>query len=94
MRTRRVLAGVFGLAGLAAAGMVVITWSERDGGRWMFAAFAALFGVLTWSTVRPPKPREPTGTRFVPAWFFDSAILILAVLILLVIASCIFGRRP
>lgn len=93
MKTRWMLGGVFGLAGLAAAVMVVITWSEPDGGRWLFAAFTALFGVFAWASARPAKPREETGTRFVPAWFFDGAILILAVLLLVVIASCIFGRR-
>jgi len=94
MKGRRILAGVLGLAGLVGAGMAVITWSEPDGGRWMFAAFAALFGVLTYAVVRPAKPREPALTRFVPVWFFDGAILVSAVLILLVIASCIFGRKP
>ena len=59
----------------------------------MFAAFAALFGVLAYSAVRPAKAREPAGTRFVPAWFFDGAILLLAVLILVVLGSCIFGRK-
>jgi len=93
MKTRWIFAGLFGLATLAAAAMVVITWSAPDAGRWMFVAFAALFGVLTWATIIPAKPRKETGTRFAPAWFFDGAILILGVLILLVIASCLFGRK-
>jgi hypothetical protein len=93
MKGRWILAGIFGLAELAGAGMVVVTWSEPDGGRWVFAAFAALFGVLAYAVARPPKPREPPPTRFVPAWFFDGAILLLAVLILVVLASCIFGRK-
>lgn len=93
MKTRWILAGIFGLAALVGVYLAVITWPGPDGGGWMFVAFAALFGVLTYSAVRPPKPPEPRSTRFVPAWFFDGAILILAVLILLVIASCSFGRK-
>jgi membrane-associated protease RseP (regulator of RpoE activity) len=93
MKGRWILAGALGLAALGGAGMVAVTWAELDGGRWVFAAFAALLGVLAWAIVRPAKPREPTGTRFVPAWFFDGAILVLAILILLAIASCVFGRR-
>jgi hypothetical protein len=93
MKTRWILAGVFGLAALAGVYMAVITWTEPDGGRWMFVAFAALFGVLSYSAVRPAKARKPRSIQFVPAWYFEGAILILAVLILLVVASCIFGRK-
>ena len=93
MKLRWFIAGLFGLAAVAAVAMVVITWSAPDAGRWMFVAFAALFGVLTGATLFPAKPREPTGTRFVPAWFFDGAILLLGLLILLVVASCLFGRK-
>ncbi|MDD2765077.1 MAG: hypothetical protein PHE83_14010 [Opitutaceae bacterium] len=93
MKSRWILAGIFGLAGLSAAGMTFLTWSVPDTGRWMFAAFAALFVVLAWTAARPPKPAEPPTTRFVPAWFFDGAILVTAILILVVIASCIFGRK-
>ncbi len=95
MKGRWILAGIFGLATLVGAGMAVLTWTGPDGGPWIFVAFAALFAVMTWATVRPAKPRkprEPTGTQFGPSWFFEGAILLLAVLILLTIASCLFGR--
>ncbi|MFA5057809.1 MAG: hypothetical protein WC485_06815 [Opitutaceae bacterium] len=93
MKRRWILAGAFGAAALASLYMAVITWSVPDSGRWIFVAFAALFLVLAWSAARPPKPQKPQSTRFVPAWFFDGAILVTAILILIVIASCIFGRK-
>ncbi|HTX67362.1 MAG TPA: hypothetical protein VMD31_16445 [Opitutaceae bacterium] len=93
MILRWFLASVFGVATLAALAMTVVTWAEPDAGRWMFLAFAALFGLLTGATVFPPKPKPETSTRFVPAWFFDGAVLALAILILLVIGSCLFGRK-
>ncbi len=93
MKLRWVLAGVLGVAGLAGLCMAVITWSVPDTGRWMFVAFAALFLVLAFAVAKPAKKPEPPPTRFVPAWFFDGAILLLTILILFAIASCLFGRK-
>jgi len=91
---RWIFASVFGVATLAAVAMVVVTWTEPDAGRWIFLAFSALFAVMTGSVLFPPKPKpEPAGTRFAPAWFVDSAILALGILILLAVASCIFGGK-
>lgn len=93
MKLRWILAGVLGAAGLAGFYMAVITWSVPDTGRWMFVAFAALLFVLAFAVAKPAKKEEPPSTRFVPVWFFDGAILLLAILILFAIASCVFGRK-
>ncbi len=93
MKFRWILGGVLGLAALAGAGMAIQTWSDPDGGRWVFAAFAALLGVMAWAVIAPPKPRKETGTRFVPSWYMEGAVLLLAIVILAAIGSCIFGRR-
>jgi multisubunit Na+/H+ antiporter MnhB subunit len=89
---RWMLAGVFGVACLAAAYTAFVAWSLPDGGGWMFVAFAALFLLLTWSTIRPPKKQEPTTTRFAPSWMFDLAILFLLFLFILGIVSCILRK--
>ena len=93
MRTRWLLAGVLGAAGLGGLYMAAITWSEPDGGGWLFLAFAALLLLLAFAAAKPPKTGETQSTRFVPAWFFDGAILVLAVLTLVGIASCVMGRK-
>ena len=93
MKLRWFLAGALGLAALAGAGMAYATWSEPDGGRWVFAAFAALLGVMAGAVAFPPKPREESGTRFVPAWYLEGAVLLLALVLLVAITSCIPGRR-
>ena len=89
---RWILAGILGVACLAAAYTAFVAWSLPDGGGWMFVAFAALFLLLTWSTIRPPKRKGATSTRFVPSWFFDLSILFLVLLFILGIVSCIFRK--
>jgi len=93
MKLRWILAGALGAAGLAGLYMAIITWSVPDGGRWMFVAFAALLVVLVFAVAKPAKAAKPRSTRFVPAWFFDGAILLLALLIVFAIASCLFGKK-
>ncbi len=93
MKLRWILGGALGLAALAGAGMAFYVWSDPDGGRWFFAAFAALLGVMAWVAIAPPKPQKETGTRFVPSWYMEGAALLLAIFVLAAIASCIFGRR-
>jgi uncharacterized membrane protein YfcA len=93
MKIRWILAGCLGVAALAGAYMAVITWHDPAGGPWVFLAFTALLAVLAYATARPSKPpKEEASTRFVPAWFFDGALLLAALLILAGIVSCIFGR--
>jgi hypothetical protein len=95
MKARWIIAGLLGLAGLAGLYMTVVTWSVPDGGSGVFAAFTAVFFVLAYAFARPEKKKEEAAnTRFVPAWFMDGAILIFGILILIVIASCIFGGKP
>jgi hypothetical protein len=93
MRARWILAGVLGAAGLGGLYMAAITWSEPDGGGWLFLAFAALLLLLAFAAARPAKTAETPSTRFVPAWFFDGAILVMAILVLVAIASCMMGRK-
>ncbi len=92
MKLRWLLGGVLGLAALGGAGMAFYVWAEPDGGRWIFAAFAALLGIMAWAVIAPAKPRQETGVHFVPAWFMEGAIVVLAIVILLAIGSCLFGR--
>jgi hypothetical protein len=61
--------------------MAFLTWSVPDAGRWMFVALAALLFVLAFAAAKPAKQQEPLPTRFVPVWFFDGAILVVAILI-------------
>jgi phosphoglycerol transferase MdoB-like AlkP superfamily enzyme len=91
--TGKILAGVFGLATLAAGGMTVMTWSVPPAGGWLFLIFTLLFAFLTWSAARPVKPPEPRPVRFVPSWFFELAILIVVGLSIIVTISLILRKR-
>ena len=75
MKAKWILAGVFGLAGLAAVYMAVSTWSAVRGEGWLFAVFALLLFTLAVGTVAPTKKPAPQSTTFVSHWFLVLAIL-------------------
>ncbi len=84
MKAKGIFAGVFGLAGLAAAYLAVITWSAEGGAGWLFAVFALLLFLLAVGIVAPAKkPDPPKPTKFVPHWFLMLAILVPVVLLIL-----------
>ncbi|HUL52841.1 MAG TPA: hypothetical protein VLT83_05460 [Opitutaceae bacterium] len=90
---RRLLAPILGAAGCAGVALAAITWTERDGGRWLFAAFAALLFALAVAAARSPKAGRSRSPRFANARFFEGAVAVAAILTLLGVASCLLGRK-
>jgi hypothetical protein len=86
MPLRYLFAGFFGLLGLAAAGLAIEIHAIEASSSWLFVVFAVFFLALAvvcaarlTIPAKPAKIKQPTSTKFVPAWFFDGAILAMIV---------------
>jgi hypothetical protein len=68
------------LPGFAAGYMTWLCWRNDDDGKWIFAAFTAIFAIPAIAALFPraqPKPEKPAETRFAPHWALMFATLAL-----------------
>ena len=99
MPLRYLSAAFFGLLGLAAAGLAIKIHPIEPSSSWLFVVFAVFFLALAvicaarlTIPAKPAKIKESTSTKFVPAWFFDGAILLLAVFWVCVIVIYLLNK--
>jgi len=94
MRARLLVSALLLVPGLAAGYMTWISWRAGDEGKWIFAAFTAVFVIPAIAALFPrpaPKPEpQTTGTRFAPHWALMLATLCLAIVILYAIGSALW----
>ena len=94
MRVRLLISAALLVPGLAAGYMAWFTWRAGDDGKWIFAAFTAVFVIPAIAALFPrrtPKPEQQTAeTRFAPHWALMFATLCLAIVILYAIGSALW----